>query len=185
MWKFTFVSVLVFHLDNLVELLKLVPDDLSSHGVSNTISVDDDVIWEGAVVVVSECFERLFEVILEHARADDLLTLLALRTRLGVVLCHVFIVGSTKTDNTLFTFVANINTDKHGLFRDLWSKVKAPEVTTKLSIDLSEDIDVDPVVVLLKNLTGNKLGDNWSIGVYLVLKSSVKMLLLDGVWHDD
>lgn len=184
-WKFAFVSILVFHRDNLVELLKLVTDDLSSHGISNTISVNEDVIWEGTIVVVFKCFESLLEVLLEHARADDLLALLALGTRLGVVLAHVLVVGSTEADNTLFTFVANIDSNEHGFFGDLWSETKAPEVTTELSINLSEDVDVDPVVVLLNSLTGDKLGDNWTISIDLVLKSSVQMLLFDGVWHNN
>ena len=90
---------LVLLLDNLVELLQLVGDDLGSHRVSDTVSVDDDVLWEGTVVLVSECLESTLEVLLEHARADDLLALLALGTRLGVVLAHVLVVGSAETDD--------------------------------------------------------------------------------------
>lgn len=90
---------LVLLLDNLVELLQLVGDDLGSHGVSDTISIDDDVVWEGTVVLVSECLESTLEVLLEHTRADNLLALLALGTRLGVVLAHVLVVGSAETDD--------------------------------------------------------------------------------------
>jgi hypothetical protein len=166
-------------------LLEFVTDDLGSHGISNTVSVDENVIWEGAVVVVLKSSKGFLEVLFEHARADDLLALLALGTRLGVVLAHVLVVGSTEADNTLFTFVANVDSNEHGFFGDLWSETKAPEVTTELSINLSEDVDVDPVVVLLNSLTGDKLGDNWTISIDLVLKSSVQMLLLDGVWHNN
>lgn len=91
-------------------------DDLGSHGISNTISIDENVLWEGTVVVVSECLESTLEVLLEHARADDLLALLALGTRLGVVLAHVFIVSCAETDDTLFTFMADIDSAKHCLF---------------------------------------------------------------------
>jgi len=112
-WVVCFKAILL--LDNLVELLKLMADNLGSHGVSNTISVDKDVFWEGAVVVVSECLESTLEVLLEHTRADDLLALLALGTRLGVVLAHMLVVSCAEADDTLFTFVANIDTDKHGL----------------------------------------------------------------------
>ena len=90
---------LVLLLDNLVKLLQFVGDDLGSHGVSDTVSVDDDVVWESAVVLVSECLESTLEVLLEHTRADDLLALLALGTRLGVVLAHMLVVGSAETDD--------------------------------------------------------------------------------------
>jgi|TARA_B110001450_G_scaffold175316_1_gene163730 hypothetical protein len=71
------------------------------------------VVWEGTIVVVSECLEGTLEVLLEHTRADNLLALLALGTRLGVVLAHMLVVGGTEANNTLFTFMANIDTDKH------------------------------------------------------------------------
>jgi hypothetical protein len=105
----------IFIPDNLVELLKLMANDLSSHGISNTVSVDENVIWEGTVVVISKCLESTLEVLLEHARADDLLALLALGTRLGVVLAHVLVISCAETDDALFTFMANIDSDKHCL----------------------------------------------------------------------
>ena len=57
------------------------------------------MVWDGTVVLVSECLESTLEVLLEHARADDLLALLALGTRLGVVLAHMLVVGSAETDD--------------------------------------------------------------------------------------
>jgi hypothetical protein len=50
---------------------------------------------------------------------------------------------------------------------------------------LSEDIDINPVIILLNGLGRNKLGDDWTISVDLVLKSSIKVLLLDGVGHNN
>lgn len=175
--------VLLLH--NLVELLELVADDLGSHRVAYTIPVDEDVIWERALVVVSESLESAFEVLLEHAGADDFLALLALGTCLGVVLAHVLVIGSAKADDALLALVANVDSDKHGLVRDFRTEVEAPEISAELGVDLSEDVDVDPVVVLLNGLARNKLGDDWTIGVDLVLESGVKVLLLDGVGHDD
>lgn len=97
----------------------------------------------------------------------------------------MFVVGSAETDDTLLSLVANIDTDKHGLFGDFWSVIEAPKITTKLSVDLSQDVDVDSVVVLLENLGGNELRNDRAISVDLVLKSGVKMLSLDGIRHDD
>ena len=175
----------VLLLNNLVELLKLVADDLGSHRVANSVPVDEDVIGELALVVVSESLESAFEVLLEHAGADDFLALLALGTCLGVVLAHVLVIGSAEADDALFTLVANVDSDKHGLRGDFGTEVEAPEVSAELGVDLSEDVDVDPVVVLLDGLARNKLGDDWTVGVDLVLESGVEVLLLDGVRHDD
>lgn len=102
-------------LHDLCELLELVGDDLGSHRVTDSISVDEDVVWELALVVVSESLESALEVLLEHARADDLLAFLALRARLGVVLAHVLIVGGTEANDALLSFVADVDADKHGL----------------------------------------------------------------------
>jgi hypothetical protein len=81
--------------------------------------------------------------------------------------------------------MAHIDSQEHGLLGDLLSEVKAPKISTKFSINLSEDVNVNPVVVLLDRLARYELRDNWTVGVDLVLKSCVKMLLLDGVRHDD
>ena len=74
-------AVLLLH--DLVELLELVADDLSPHGIANSVSVDEDVVWELTIVVVAEGLECALEVFLENTGADDLLALLALRTCLG------------------------------------------------------------------------------------------------------
>ena len=102
-------------LHNLGELLKLMSDDLGPHRVTDSVSVDEDVVWELTVVMVSESLESALEILLEHARADDFLTFLALRTRLGVVLAHVLIVGGTEADDALLALVADIDADKHRL----------------------------------------------------------------------
>ena len=107
-------GVLLLH--DLVELLQLVLDDLSPHGIADTVSVNEDVIGQLALVVVSECLEGILEVLLQHAAADDFLALLPLRAGLGVVLAHVLVVGGAEADDGLLTFVADINTHEHGLF---------------------------------------------------------------------
>ena len=105
----------VLSLYNLVELLELVADDLSPHGITNSISVDEDMIWKRSIVMVTEGLECTLKVFLENTRADDFLALLALRTCLGVVLAHVLIVGGAEANDTLLALVANVDTDQHGL----------------------------------------------------------------------
>jgi len=183
-WLFGWVKAILL-LHYLRELLELVGDDLGPHRVTNSISVDEDVVWELALVVVSESLESALEVLLEHARADDLLTFLTLRARLSIVLAHMLIIGGAEANDALLALVADVDTDEHGLPRDLSAKVEAPEVTTELGVDLPEDVDVDPVVVLLDGLARDELGDDRAVGVDLVLQCRVEVLLLDRVWHDN
>ena len=81
--------------------------------------------------------------------------------------------------------MANIDSDKHCLFRDFLSETESPKISSKLGIDLSKNVDIDPIIVFLDGLAGNELGNDWTVSVNLVLQSCIKMLLLDGIWHDD
>ena len=137
------------------------------------------------MVVVSESLECALEVALEHARANDLLAFLALRTCLGIVFTHVLIVSGAEANNTLLALVANVNTYEHGLWRDLRSKIEPPKVSAKLRVYLPQDIDVDSIIVLLNRFARHKLGNHWTVSVDLVLQSGVQMLLLDRIRHDD
>lgn len=76
------------------------------------------------------------------------MTFLCLWTCLGVVLAEMFVIGSTETDNRLLSLVTNVDSDKHSLSTDLFAKAHSPEVTTKLGVDLSDDVDKDTVIVL-------------------------------------
>ena len=64
-------------------------------------------------VMITEGLEGVLEVLLQNTGTNDLLTLLTLRTGLGIVLAHMLVISSTESDNRLFTFVANINSYKH------------------------------------------------------------------------
>lgn len=85
--------------DDLVQLLELVLDDLGAHGVADAVTVDDDVVRQGAAIVVSEGLEGVLEVLREDAAADDFLAFLPLGAGLGVVLTHVLVVGGTEADD--------------------------------------------------------------------------------------
>lgn len=63
--------------------------------------------------------------------------------------------------------------------------MQSPEIPSKFGVDLSEDVDVDPVIVLLDGLAGHKLRDHGTVSVDLVFQRCVQVLLLDGVGHDD
>lgn len=123
--------------------------------------------------------ESTLEILLEYSRANDFLTFLSLWTSLSIVFTHILIIGCTKTDYTLFSFMAYIDTNEHRLLRNLRSKIKSPQISSKLCVDLPQNIDIDSIIVFLNGLAGNKLGDNWTISVDLVFKSGVQMFLLN------
>ena len=143
------------------------------------------MIGQLAVIVVTERLKSTLEVTLEHTRANNLLTFLSLRTSLCVVLAHVLIISCTESNYTLLAFVANIDTDQHRLPGDLCAEVQSPKVAAQLCVDLSQDVDVDSIIVLLDGLARHKLGDDGTVRVDLVLQGGVEVLLLDRIRHDD
>ena len=100
--------------NNLLELLKLMVNDLLSHRIANTITIDEDVIGEGAVVI-TEGLESTLEVSLKYTRADNFLSFLTLRASLCIIFTHMLIIGSTESNDTLLSFMTYVNTHKHSL----------------------------------------------------------------------
>jgi len=172
-------------LDDLLELFQLVLDHLLPHGVADAITINENVIRQLTVVVISERLECALEVALENARADDFLSFLALRASLGVVFAHVLIICCTEANDALLALVANIDANEHGLSRDLRPKVQPPEISSELCVDLPQDIDVNSIIILLDRLARDKLRDDRTVCVDLVLQCSVKVLLFDRVRHND
>lgn len=110
---------------------------------------------------------------------------MALRTGLGVVLAEVGVVGGNETNDGLLALVADINTYEHCLRGDFLVEVHSPQITTKLHVDLTDDVHVDPVVVSVDRLVGHELRDNGVVGVDLVLDGLVEELLPSGVRDND
>jgi hypothetical protein len=162
--------------NDLLELLKLQVDDHLSHGITNSISVDENVVRHSSFVEVSVALEGLREIILEDVSFNEFLTFFGLRGWAGIILAHVGVIGSNETDQTLFAFMADVNSNQHGFLWDFSSEVHSPEVTTEFGIDLSEDVHVDSIVVFVDNLGLNKLGDNWRVCVDGVLNLFVEVI---------
>lgn len=104
---------------------------------------------------------------------------------MGVVLAHILIVCSNETNNGLFSLVANIDTNKHGLVGDLSSEVHSPEITSELGIDLSHNVQVDAIVVTVDGLGSDELRDNGVVRVNFIFNGGVEDLLPHGVGDDD
>ena len=65
----------VLHRDDAVELLELLVDDLLAHGVTDTVTIDEDVARQHAIVELAIRLEGASEVVGQDGRRDDLLAL--------------------------------------------------------------------------------------------------------------
>jgi hypothetical protein len=80
--------------------------------------------------------------------------------------------------------VTDIDSNEHGLLRNLGSKRHSPEVTAKLGIHLANDVQEDPVIVLLDGAVGHELGNDGTVTVDLVFQEGVEVLVICVVGHD-
>jgi len=99
--------------DDLVELVEFLVDDHLSHGITDTITVDEDVLGHGSIEV-AVTLEGTLEVVGEDAGGNNFLSLLRLRSGLGIVFAEVGIVRGAESDGTLFTLVAHVDSNQHG-----------------------------------------------------------------------
>lgn len=100
--------------DNLVELSELLVNDLFPHRVTDTVTVDENMLWHFSIEV-PVAGEGALEVVRQDGGRDDLLSLNWLGTGLCVVLAEVGVVSGTEANGTLLSLMANINSYKHGL----------------------------------------------------------------------
>lgn len=120
----------VYFLDDLLQLVKLVMNDLLSHGIANSVSVHKDVFRHRATIVVFVRLKGVDEVVQQNLLGNDLLTLDLLGTSLGVVLAHMLIVRSAETNDRLFSLMADINSNEHSFLRNFRVEVHSPQITT-------------------------------------------------------
>ena len=174
----------VLHRNDAVKLLQLHFNYLFSHRIAYTITIDENVARHGVVELPVGC-KRALEVVRKDRRRDDFLALDWLRAGLGVVLAHVWVVGSTEANSGLFSFVAHINTNEHGLLGYFRTERHSPEIAAKLGVHLADDVEENPVIVLGDGAVGNELRDNRAIAVDLVLEEGVEVLVVRVVGHYD
>lgn len=62
---------------------------------------------------------------------------------------------------------------------------ESPEVAAKLSVNLSQYVSVDPVVVFVDRFVCDELRDHGSAAVNFILDSNIELLLPYVVWHYD
>lgn len=108
-WMVLLNSVLVSN--NFLELFKFIFNDLLSHWVTDSISIDENMVGHLAFVKISVGLKRSLEIILKNCWRNNFLTFLPLRACLGIILAKIWIIGGYKPNNTLFSLVTNIDTN--------------------------------------------------------------------------
>lgn len=139
-----------------------------SHCITNSISVNKNLVWHASIIVFSVSLEGVLKVFSQNVIANDLLSLLFLRTSLSVIFTHVRIIGGHKPYDWLSSLMTDINSYKHSLWRDFLSKGHTPQVPSKFSIDLSHNINEDATITLLNGSRLNKLWNHWAVWVNFI-----------------
>jgi len=155
-----------------------------THGVAHTVTVNEDVLGH-CTIKISVALERSLEVIRKHTRRNNLLPLLWLRSSLCIVLAEVGVIRGAETDGTLFALMADINSDEHGGLRYFLSKAHAPEITSNLSVHLTNYVHKNAIVILGDRAVSYKLRDDRGLTVDLVLEERIEVLVVRVVGHDD
>ena len=106
------LSRLVVHLrERISELLDLLLDHLKSLSIADSITVDDEVGGELAIMLSSKDFDSFLERVL-HFSLNNLLTL-PLDDVLRIVLTHLLVCAGGEADHRGGSSVADVNSDQH------------------------------------------------------------------------
>lgn len=182
--SFLLLEQSIFFSHDLMELVKFLIDNHLSHRITNSITIDENVFRHRAIEV-SIALECSLEVVRKHTWRDNFLTFLRLGSSLCVILTKVWIVSSTETNSALFTFMADINTNKHSFVGDFCSKGHTPQISTNFCVHLSNDVHEDTIIILCYSTVSNKLWNDWCLTVNFILEEWVKILMVWVIWHDD
>lgn len=125
--------------EHLLELGDLRGDNLVSHGITNTVSVDDEVGGQVRLVSLLEGLDGSLEGV-AHLTTHNFLTL-RLHDELGEVLGQLGVDRSGESHNGGRTRMADIDTNEHGLDSFEHSgELHGEEIAADLRVDLSEDV---------------------------------------------
>lgn len=154
----------------------LLLDDLLSHSISDSVSVDDEVVRVQFLGMLSFIGLNGGSQSILKLGVNNFLSL-SLENLVGVVLTHLWVNGSTETNNGLFALMADIDSDKHGVRRDFLRELQVVEVSTELGVDLSQNVGGNRQVGFLDDSGANNLGDDVH-AVAGILVSLVRLLIV-------
>lgn len=160
--------ILVKSFYTLLKLRHFVCKNLSSLGVTHSISIDDDCSWELVTIVMWETSESFTEWLLDFILFNDFLAL-SLHKVVRVVLWHLFIDRRGKTNDGLWTRMTNVNTNQHGaLLLHLCWEFQIVKITASFAINLSENVGGFRQIKFVRVSCGDDLWRK-SVGVHDLL----------------
>ena len=126
-------------LDGFTQLGNLAGEDLLAHGITNTVTVHDEVGWLLSVVAFLEAGDGLPDQIL-HLVIDDFCSL-GHEKVVRVVLGHCLVRAGSEADYGVAARMADIDADKHGvdLVHD-GRELHLEEISTHLRVHLPQDV---------------------------------------------
>lgn len=132
-------DLVVQGLEGLLELAHLLVDDLLSHLVTDTISVDDDLSWSLTLMAVLELLNGSDKASIEIL-LNQLLVLL-LDDNVREVLGLMWVGSGAEAHDTLLSRVADIDSNDHDLFlvHEL-GPLHSQALTAHLRVDLLHDV---------------------------------------------
>lgn len=130
-----------------LELDDLLLDDLVSHLLTNSISVDDDLVWELTLVMVSELIASGDDASVQLGL--DELYVLGVDDDIVVVSGLSLVGGGTEPDHRFLTSMADINTDDHDLLLHERRPLHSERLSSELGVDLLHDVGCNREVDLL------------------------------------
>ena len=99
-------------------------------------------------------------------------------TCLSVVFAHILVVCCAETNCALFALVTDIDTDKHCLIGNFWTKLHSPQITTELGIHLTYNVQKYSVVIFSDSSICDELRNNGTVAIYLVFEERVEVLVV-------
>jgi len=166
-----------------LELRDFVLEHLVSHGITNTVSEDDEVGWKFLLMVASKHLDGPLYGVL-HLLLNDFLAL-ALDQEVRVVLTQFFVGGGRETYDGVVTSVADINTDQHGsLGIEGLGELEVEEISSDLGVDLSQDIGGLGGVEGESVSHGDDLGRHSVVSEDFLVHLVVRLVAEDGDDHD-
>lgn len=129
------VHLVVERLDSFLELLYLFVNDLRELSFTNSVSVDDDLVWQRSIVLGRETSESVLHALVE-VLSDEFLALW-LDDDVTVGTCALSVVGGDETNDGLLSSVTDINSDDHNVLLGHESRVLDPNgLSSHLAVDL-------------------------------------------------
>ena len=131
--------LVVQRLESFLELTNLALNDLVSHLIANTVSVDDELGGHLTLVAILELLDGSDEASIKVLLHE--LLILWLNDDVRVILGMVRISGGAKADDTLLTCVAHVDANHHHLLTVHKSRPLHPQrLSTELGVDLLHDV---------------------------------------------